>query len=103
MEGWKKYTFYLSNTAHADMRLKFRYDNLPQQTFFKMLVKAYVEDNPHMRSLIKELNEERIGKRSLKKMKKDEKEQQKQEEYFMLSEEEVADIYDQIELEDNDE
>ena len=97
MEGWKKYTFYISNTAHADMRLKLRYDDLPQQTFFKMLIKAYVDDNQHMREMIKELNT-RISKRGKSKMKKDEKEAEQQEEYFALSEEEVSDIYDQIEM-----
>lgn len=102
MEGWKKYTFYISNTAHADMRMKLRYDNLPQQTFFKMLIKAYIEDEPMMRELIKKLNE-KISKRSLTKMKKDEKEAEKQEEYFSLSEEEVSDIYDQIEMDNENE
>lgn len=102
MEGWKKYTFYISNTAHADMRIKLRYDDLPQQTFFKMLIKAYNEDHPSMRDLIKDLNT-KISKRSITKMKKDEKEAAEQEEYFALSEEEVSNIYDQIELGDDNE
>ena len=102
MEGWKKYTFYISNTAHADMRMKLRYDDLPQQTFFKMLIKAYIEDEPMIRELIKKLNQ-KISKRSLTKMKKDEKEAEKQEEYFALTEEEVSDIYDQIKMDDKDE
>ena len=102
MEGWKKYTFYISNTAHADMRLKLRYDDLPQQTFFKMLIKAYIEEEPMMRELIKKLNE-KISKRSLTKMKKDEREAKYQEEYFALSEEEVSDIYDQIEMDNENE
>jgi hypothetical protein len=101
--GWKRYTFYINSTAHADMRIKLRYDDIPQQTFFKMLIKAYIEDNPHMRELIKELNSERLGKRSLKKMKKDENLTVEQEDLFGLTEEEVSDIYDQIEMDDNNE
>lgn len=101
--GWKKYTFFISSTAHADMRMKLRYDDVQQQTFFKMLIKAYIEDNPHIRELIKELNAERLGKRSLRKMKKDEKEKKQQEEYFGLTEEEVEDIYDQLEMDENNE
>jgi|LakMenE18May11ns_1017448.scaffolds.fasta_scaffold9549291_2 hypothetical protein len=101
--GWKRYTFYINSTAHADMRIKLRHDEVPQQTFFKMLIKAYIEDNTHMRELIKELNAEKLGKRSLKKMKKDEKLATEQEEWFGLSEEEITDIYDQIEMDDNNE
>lgn len=101
--GWKRYTFYINSTAHADMRIKLRYDEVPQQTFFKMLIKAYIEGNPHMRELIKELNAEKLGKRSLKKMKKDEVLAVEQEELFGLTEEEVSDIYDQIEMDDNNE
>lgn len=101
--GWKRYAFYINSTAHADMRIKLRHDEVPQQTFFKMLIKAYIEDNPHMRELIKELNAEKLGKRSLKKMKKDEKLAVEQEEWFGLSEEEITDIYDQIEMDDNNE
>lgn len=101
--GWKRYTFYINSTAHADMRIKLRYDDIPQQTFFKMLIKAYIDDNSHMRELIKELNAEKLGKRSLKKMKKDENLAVEQEELFGLTEEEVSDIYDQIEMDDNNE
>jgi len=101
--GWKKYTFYISDLAHADMRLKLRYDNMPQATFFKLLIKSYIEDNQHMRELIKEVNSSKISKRSLKKMNKDQKIAQKDEDFFGLSEEEVEDIYDQIELDDKDE
>lgn len=100
---WKKYTFFISSSAHADMRIKLRYDEIPQQTFFKMLIKAYIEDNHHMRELIKELNAEKLGKRSLKKMKKDEKLALEEEEKFALTEEEVMDIYDQIELDETNE
>ena len=50
-----------------------------------------------------ELNAEKLGKRSLKKMKKDENLAAEQEEWFGLSEEEVADIYDQIEMDDKNE
>ena len=101
--GWKKYSFYINSTSHADMRIKLRYDEIAQQTFFKMLIKAYIEDNHHMRELIKELNAEKLGKRSLKKMKKDENLAVEQEEWFGLSEEEVLDIYDQIEMDDKNE
>ena len=101
--GWKKYSFYISDVAHADMRLKLRYDNIPQQTFFKMLIKEYINDNQHMRELIKQMNAEKIGETSLKKMKKDEKEAEKQEEYFGLTEEDVEDIYDQLEMDEKNE
>ena len=101
--GWKKYTFYLNSASHADMRIRFRYDNLAQQEFFKILVKAYINDNPHMRELIKEINAEKISKRSLKKMRKDEKNKIKQEEVFGLNEEEIKDIYDQIEMDETNE
>ena len=101
--GWKRYAFFISDGAHADMRLKLRYDSIPQHTFFKMLIKAYIEDHPHMRELIKDLNKEKLGKRSLTKMRKDEKEAAKQEDNFGLDKEEINDIYDQIELEENNE
>lgn len=102
-ENWKKYVFYLNTDTHVQVRLKLRHDNLKQKQFYKLLMKAYVEDHPIMRELIIELNKEKIGLRSIKKMKKNDRLEKKMEETFNLSDEEIKDIYDQLELDNNNE
>lgn len=102
-EKWKSCKFFLSEEAHAEMLLKFRYDNMKQRTFFKILVKAYIEDNPHMRALMKDINSQKISARDKRKMKKDENLEKKQVDLFGLNENDIEDIYDQIESDEKDE
>jgi predicted nucleic acid-binding protein len=95
--NWKKIVIYISDSAHAEMRLKLRYDQLSQNLFFKKVIAAYLEDDRYMREFILNANKEKISKRDQKKMDKDDKVSNQQIDSFGLNEEEINDIYDLIE------
>ena len=95
--NWKKIVVYVSDSAHAEMRLKLRYDELSQNLFFKKIIAAYLEDDKYMREFIINCNKQRISKRDQAKMKKDEKKSDQEVKDFGLNEEEINDIYDLIE------
>lgn len=98
---FKKITIYISDLAHAELRMRFRYDSIKQTTFFKKMIEYYMNDNEIMRDLIKAVNLKKISKRSLKKMARDEKEAKKVKETFGLDEAEIKDIYDILERQES--
>ena len=71
--NWKKIVLYISDSAHAEMRLKLRYDDLSQNVFFKKIIAGYLQDDKLMREFIINCNKEKISKRDTRKMKKDDK------------------------------
>ena len=102
-KDWKRYVFYLHTDTHVEMLLKLRYDRMHTKQFFKKLIRAYVEDHPLMRDLIRDINKENISVRSAKKMRKNDRLEKKIEKNFNLTDDEINDIYDQIELDEPNE
>jgi hypothetical protein len=94
---WKNINISLNDVVHAQFLAKLFADKLRQKFFFRLLVKSYLEDNPLMRELIKDLNRYKIKQKNIKKMEKQEKIQKKIDDLFALDENDIEDIYDQIE------
>jgi hypothetical protein len=99
--NWKKIVLYISDSAHAEMRLKLRYDDLSQNVFFKKIIAGYLQDDKLMREFIINCNKEKISKRDTRKMKKDDKKIEQEVKDFGLNEDEINDIYDLIESQED--
>lgn len=90
----KKFVFYDVDHLHAKLLLKFMEDGIKQAQFFKELIKAYVDDNPHIRKWIEENKVVRISDRSMKKRKREKRLVEKQEKEFNLDQQTVDEIFD---------
>ena len=98
MDGYgknkKKMVFYEEDHVHAKLIVKFMQDGIKQSSFFKELVKAYIDDDPNIRSWIDNNPKCKISKRSLAKRKREQKLIDKQKQEFNLDQEVVDEIFD---------
>ena len=90
----KKFVFYDDDHVHAKLIVKFMQDGIKQASFFKELVKAYIEDDPNIRRWLENNSSCKISKRSMTKRKKEQKLIEKQKNEFNLDKEIVDEIFD---------
>jgi hypothetical protein len=98
----KKIVFYDDDHTHAQLRIKFIADGIKQATFFKDLIRAYIDDDPNIRAWINANPNCKISKRSMKLRLKEDKQIQEEKSNFNLDEKEVSEIFDILAEEDKE-
>jgi hypothetical protein len=53
----KKVVFYSTDKAHADMKLRLKYDGLTQSSFFRGMIDGYINKDPAINDFIDRLKE----------------------------------------------
>lgn len=96
----KKIVFYDDDHTHAQLRIKFIADGIKQATFFKDLIRAYIDDDPNIRAWINANPSCKISKRSMKLRLKEDKQIQQEKSNFNLDEKDVSEIFDILAEED---
>lgn len=96
----KKIVFYDDDHTHAQLRIKFIADGIKQATFFKDLIRAYIDDDPNIRAWINNNPNCKISKRSLAKRKREDRKIQEEKVNFNLDQKDVAEIFDILAEED---
>lgn len=97
----KKVVFYSTDKAHADMKVRLKYDGLTQSSFFRGIVKGYVNKDPAISDFIDRLKEELLIQGASKRQQSNRLMQQGEEasSKFGLGDTEVEDIFDIIQKE----
>jgi hypothetical protein len=98
----KKIVFYDDDHTHAQLRIKFIADGIKQATFFKDLIRAYIDDDPNIRAWINANPNCKISKRSMKLRLKEDKQIQEEKSNLNLDEKEVNEIFDILAEEDKE-
>jgi hypothetical protein len=83
----------------ANLKLQFDYDRISKPAFFNIIIKAYLERDPRILSLLDENNKK---PRSKEKSDKDEKEFRETEKQFGLNENDIENIFDIISKENSE-
>ena len=97
----KKVVFYSTDKAHADMKLRLKYDGLSQSSFFRGVVAGYINKDPSINDFVDRLKEKEMsqGTTKRKQSRKLLKQGEEVSSAFGLGEEEVENIFDIIEKE----
>ena len=97
----KKVVFYSTDKAHADMKLRLKYDGLTQSSFFRGVIDGYINKDPSINDFIDRLKETAStqGKSKRKETKKLLRKGEEVAKKFGLDENEVDSIFDIIEKE----
>ena len=90
----KKIVFYDSDHTHAKLRIRFVEDGIKQSTFFKEIIKAYIEGNPHILRWLEDNPQCFVSKRSLTIRKREKRKIEQQKKEFNLDQEAVDEIFD---------
>lgn len=98
----KKFVFYESEDNYAKFRVKLIEDKLKQTTFFRELVKSYLEDNTHLRAWIDENPACKVKGRSKKIKAQEDKKIKKEAENFNFDGIDLDKIFDIIAEEEKD-
>lgn len=98
----KKIVFYDDDHTHAQLRIKFIADGIKQATFFKDLIRAYIDDDPNIRAWINANPHCKISKRSMKLRKREDKKIEEQQANLNLSQKEVNELFDILAEEDKE-
>lgn len=97
----KKLIFRDTAKRHAELTIKLREDKLNKTKFFQMCITAYLKEDPHMLTildLLKEYEPTIQSKKERKKLKQSREEAVETRKTFALSDDEIDDLYDSIEL-----
>lgn len=94
----KKIVLVEDDANHARLRLKFRYDNISQNRFFKMMIESYLEDDKDFMNFFQKKKE--FEKHVMRN--KDIEDKKETEKQFALNKEEIENIFDIIAKEDSD-
>ncbi len=101
---YKKVIYYEMPKRHADLKIRWQYDNLKQSEFFRLLAKAYLDQDERILGIIDEYKKENSIQNKSKR-KKTEKTYEKKKEVetkFALKSDEVESIFDLLEQEHPD-
>lgn len=102
MDNKKKLIFSIDADDHARLRIKLQYDRMSQSMFFNVLVKAYLEEHPNLKSIMNENATKFADKKTLKQRSKDTKENNETIVNYGLNKEEISNIFDILEKENED-
>lgn len=98
----KRYVFYMTDDQHARFEIRLLEDNLKKTKFFKEIIDAYNNDDPHIRAWIEENNTVQMSKNWQAKRKRELKKEALQKAQFNLDEQDVSEIFDILAEEEND-
>ena len=103
-QKYKKVIYYEIPKRHADLKIRWQYDNIKQSEFFRLLASAYLDQDERILSLLEEYKEENKTQNKQKRSKADKlyKEAKKTQTKFSLKEEDVENIFDLLEQEHPD-
>jgi len=90
----KKFVFYDSDHTHAKLRVRFIEDGIKQSTFFKEIVKAYIEGDPYIIKCLENNPQCKISKRSFKIRKREKRKIEEEKRDFNLDQETVDELFD---------
>ena len=96
----KKIVFYDDDHTHAQLRIKFIADGIKQATFFKDLVRAYINDDPNIRAWINSNPHCKVSKRSARIRRREDRKIEEQNTSFNLDQKDVQEIFDILAEED---
>ena len=97
----KKVVFYSTDKAHADMKIRLKYDGLTQSSFFRGVVEGYINKDPAISDFIDRLKEGLSMQGASRRQQSSRLTQQGTEaaSKFGLGDAEVEDIFDIIQKE----
>ncbi len=94
----KKVVFYSTDKAHADMKIRLKFDGLTQSSFFRGVVDGYVNKDPAINDFIDRLKEKEQSQGNTKRKETTRllKKGQEVTEKFGLDDSDVESIFDII-------
>ena len=100
----KKVIYYEIPKKHADLKIRWQYDNIKQSEFFRLLASAYLDQDERILAIIEEYKKENSiqNKKKRAKTKKLYEKQREVETKFALKESEIESIFDLLEKEHQD-
>jgi hypothetical protein len=102
MDKKKDLYFTINEDDHARLRIKLQYECMSQTMFFNAFVKGYLEDSSLIRRFLDAYSAQNLDTKTHKKRLKDTKEVNKTIEEYGLDKEEIANIFDILEMENED-
>jgi len=101
---YKKVIYYEIPKRHADLKIRWQYDNIKQSEFFRLLATAYLDQDERILGIIDEYKKENSiqNKSKRKKTKKIYENKKEVETKFALKDDEVESIFDLLEQEHPD-
>lgn len=95
-----RFVFTAYEKVSADLKLRLRYDNLTQTSFFAGIVKLYLENDPDMINVLYKIKQHAqvMGKIKLNKTKKDIDSGHEFMKQIGITESDKQDIFDMIEM-----
>jgi hypothetical protein len=103
-DQYKRVIYYEMPKKHADLKIRWQYDNIKQSEFFRLLTQAYLEQDERILAILAEYKEANSIQNKAKR-KKTEKTYEKKREIetkFALKNDEVESIFDLLEKEHPD-
>lgn len=99
----KKIMFYDSQDRQARLKIRCMHDEISQSQFFRMMISGYIENDDLIFDYIKKYKEKHSlqGQQKRNKSNQIKKQEKLIKEKFALDNEEIADIFDMIEMETN--
>tara|TARA_R110000824_G_scaffold209862_1_gene395730 strand:- start:395 stop:727 length:333 start_codon:yes stop_codon:yes gene_type:complete len=101
---YKKIIHYDVPKKHADLKIRWQYDDMKQSEFFRLLTDAYLEQDERILSLVEEYKQanKKQNKEKRRKTKKMYEQSKEVETKFALKNNEVESIFDLLEKEHPD-
>ena len=101
---YKKVVYYEVPKKHADLKIRWQYDNIKQSEFFRLLTDCYLNKDERMLEIISQYKEQESiqNKSKRKKTKKIYEKEKEVKEKFALGDGEVESIFDLLEQEHPD-
>ncbi len=103
MDKLKKIVFEEREGQHARLKIRLAYDNLKQGSFFREIIRLYIDKDPKMNAVIDLIkgSTKAMGRKKILRSKREIEEGENSLADFGLSEKEKKEIYDLIESEEN--
>ena len=101
---YKKVIYYELPKRHADLKIRWQYDNIKQSEFFRLLAAAYLAQDERIIEILKEYQEDNSihNKQKRQKAEKTYRKKREEETKFALKGDEVESIFDLLEKEHPD-
>jgi len=101
---YKRIIYYEMPKKHADLKIRWQYDNVKQSEFFRLLTKAYLDQDERIVAILSEYKEKNSiqNKTKRKKIQKTYEKKREVETKFALKNDEVESIFDLLEKEHPD-
>tara|TARA_Y100000310_G_scaffold342334_1_gene445182 strand:- start:1560 stop:1916 length:357 start_codon:yes stop_codon:yes gene_type:complete len=93
-----------TDTIYVNLIMKLEYEKLTKTEFFRAMVNGFISDNAHINRFIEEYKEEKQvdNKRNRRLVKKEREKAEEIDRKFGLTSEDIENIFDLIEMEEDD-